>query len=58
MRGGTSKGVFFNNGDLPADAQHPGAGRDALLQRIIGGPTLMKSRSTVWVALLQAPVKR
>ncbi|MEC8045966.1 MAG: PrpF domain-containing protein, partial [Pseudomonadota bacterium] len=38
MRGGTSKGVFFNNGDLPAGAQHPGAERDALLQRIIGSP--------------------
>ncbi|MEC9154759.1 MAG: 2-methylaconitate cis-trans isomerase PrpF, partial [Pseudomonadota bacterium] len=38
MRGGTSKGVFFNSGDLPAGAQHPGAERDALLQRIIGSP--------------------
>ena len=35
MRGGTSKGVFFNNGDLPAGAQHPGAERDALLLSLI-----------------------
>ena len=26
MRGGTSKGVFFNLADLPAAAQQPGAG--------------------------------
>ncbi len=34
MRGGTSKGVFFHAGDLPAD---PGA-RDRLLLRVIGSP--------------------
>ena len=34
MRGGTSKGVFFNIKDLPADP----AVRDALLLRIIGSP--------------------
>jgi len=38
IRGGTSKGVFFNLADLPADAQQPGAARDALLLRIIGSP--------------------
>lgn len=38
MRGGTSKGVFFNLEDLPAAAQQPGAARDALLLRVIGSP--------------------
>lgn len=38
MRGGTSKGVFFNLADLPADAQQPGAYRDAVLLRVIGSP--------------------
>ena len=38
MRGGTSKGVFFRLDDLPKAAQVPGAGRDALLMRVIGSP--------------------
>jgi 2-methylaconitate isomerase len=38
MRGGTSKGVFFNRADLPAAAQVPGAARDKLLLRVIGSP--------------------
>lgn len=38
MRGGTSKGVFFLRDDLPEAAQTPGAGRDALLLRVIGSP--------------------
>jgi probable AcnD-accessory protein PrpF len=38
MRGGTSKGVFFRLQDLPADAQVPGAQRDAFLMRVIGSP--------------------
>jgi probable AcnD-accessory protein PrpF len=38
MRGGTSKGVFFRLEDLPAEAQVPGAARDALLMRVIGSP--------------------
>jgi probable AcnD-accessory protein PrpF len=38
MRGGTSKGVFFNLTDLPHAAQVPGAARDALLLRVIGSP--------------------
>jgi probable AcnD-accessory protein PrpF len=38
MRGGTSKGVFFNLTDLPAAAQIPGTARDALLLRVIGSP--------------------
>lgn len=38
MRGGTSKGVFFNLADLPEAAQAPGRARDALLLRVIGSP--------------------
>ncbi|MFB2735591.1 2-methylaconitate cis-trans isomerase PrpF [Shewanella mangrovisoli] len=38
MRGGTSKGVFFNLLDLPEAAQVPGPARDALLLRVIGSP--------------------
>ncbi|MGE6447330.1 2-methylaconitate cis-trans isomerase PrpF [Pseudoalteromonas tetraodonis] len=38
MRGGTSKGVFFNLTDLPAPAQVAGATRDSLLLRVIGSP--------------------
>ncbi|HIG79906.1 MAG TPA: 2-methylaconitate cis-trans isomerase PrpF [Cycloclasticus sp.] len=38
MRGGTSKGVFFNLTDLPKAAQATGAARDALLLRVIGSP--------------------
>lgn len=38
MRGGTSKGVFFKQDDLPETAQIPGAARDALLLRVVGSP--------------------
>lgn len=38
MRGGTSKGVFFNISELPADAQQAGQARDALLLRVMGSP--------------------
>lgn len=38
MRGGTSKGVFFQLDDLPESARVPGAARDALLLRVIGSP--------------------
>lgn len=38
MRGGTSKGVFFNLTDLPASAQVAGEARDKLLLRVIGSP--------------------
>ncbi|WP_415721817.1 2-methylaconitate cis-trans isomerase PrpF [Photobacterium ganghwense] len=38
MRGGTSKGVFFNLADLPPQAQIPGKDRDSLLLRVIGSP--------------------
>ncbi|HFD4043861.1 TPA: 2-methylaconitate cis-trans isomerase PrpF [Vibrio parahaemolyticus] len=38
MRGGTSKGVFFNLEDLPPEAQVTGEARDKLLLRVIGSP--------------------
>ncbi|GLR04152.1 putative methylaconitate Delta-isomerase PrpF [Vibrio hyugaensis] len=38
MRGGTSKGVFFNLEDLPQTAQVAGEARDKLLLRVIGSP--------------------
>lgn len=38
IRGGTSKGVFFNLTDLPEAAQVAGEARDNLLLRVIGSP--------------------
>lgn len=38
IRGGTSKGVFFNLTDLPERCQVPGAARDNMLLRVIGSP--------------------
>lgn len=38
MRGGTSKGVFFNLTDLPKECQTAGKSRDAMLLRVIGSP--------------------
>ena len=38
MRGGTSKGVFFEPSDLPADVRDAPALRDALLMRVVGSP--------------------
>ncbi len=38
MRGGTSKGVFFNLDDLPAQAQIAGKVRDDILLSVIGSP--------------------
>ena len=38
LRGGTSKGVFFNLTDLPEAAQVPGEARDNILLRVIGSP--------------------
>jgi len=38
LRGGTSKGVFFQLQDLPEAARQPGAARDALLLRVLGSP--------------------
>ena len=38
MRGGTSKGVFFNLTELPAQCQIAGDARDNMLLRVIGSP--------------------
>lgn len=38
MRGGTSKGVFFNISDLPKEAQVAGPIRDKLILRVLGSP--------------------
>lgn len=38
MRGGTSKGVFFNLTDLPESCQQAGSARDNMLLRVIGSP--------------------
>ena len=38
MRGGTSRSIFFNLGDLPERAQEPGPWRDVFLQRVAGSP--------------------
>ncbi|MCG7875279.1 MAG: 2-methylaconitate cis-trans isomerase PrpF [Candidatus Thiodiazotropha endolucinida] len=38
LRGGTSKGLFFNLEDLPEPARVPGQARDKLLLRVIGSP--------------------
>ncbi|WP_419771394.1 MAG: 2-methylaconitate cis-trans isomerase PrpF [Candidatus Marinarcus sp.] len=44
MRGGTSKGTFFNIADLPKEAQENPAKRDKLLQRIVGSPDIYKQQ--------------
>lgn len=38
MRGGTSKGIFFNLADLPEPCQAAGQARDAFLLRVVGSP--------------------
>ena len=38
MRGGTSKGLYFHEHDLPS----PGAKRDKLLQRLMGSPDVVQ----------------
>lgn len=38
IRGGTSKGVFFNLADLPESCQFAGEARDKMLLRVIGSP--------------------
>ncbi len=38
IRGGTSKGVFFNLEDLPKSAHVAGESRDRMLMRVIGSP--------------------
>ncbi len=44
MRGGTSKGTFFNISDLPKEAQEDTKKRDKLLQRIVGSPDIYKKQ--------------
>ena len=44
MRGGTSKGTFFNIADLPKEAQEDPKKRDKLLQRIVGSPDVYKQQ--------------
>jgi len=44
MRGGTSKGTFFNIADLPKEAQEDTAKLHKLLQRVIGSPDLYKKQ--------------
>lgn len=58
MRGGTSKGVFFNLDDLPQEAQVAGEARDKLLLRVIGSQILTLNKSTEWAARRQVQVKR
>ncbi len=38
MRGGTSKGTFFNIADLPLEAQQSQEAKDKLLLRVVGSP--------------------
>lgn len=58
MRGGTSKGVFFNLEDLPQEAQVAGAARDKLLLRVIGSPDPYAKQIDGMGARRQAPVKQ
>ena len=44
MRGGTSKGTFFNIADLPKEAQEDKTKRNKLLQRIVGSPDVYKKQ--------------
>ena len=44
MRGGTSKGTFFNIADLPKEAQEDTTKRNRLLQRIVGSPDVYKKQ--------------
>jgi len=44
MRGGTSKGTFFNIADLPKEAQEDQTKRNKLLQRIVGSPDVYKKQ--------------
>jgi len=44
MRGGTSKGTFFNISDLPVEAQEDQTKRNKLLQRIVGSPDVYKKQ--------------
>ena len=44
MRGGTSKGTFFNITDLPKEAQENQEAKNRLLQRIVGSPDAYKKQ--------------
>ncbi len=44
MRGGTSKGTFFNIADLPKEAIDNSALRDKILQRVVGSPDVYKKQ--------------
>ncbi|MCP4969210.1 MAG: 2-methylaconitate cis-trans isomerase PrpF [Arcobacter sp.] len=44
MRGGTSKGTFFNIANLPKKAQENQEARNKLLQRIVGSPDVYKKQ--------------
>lgn len=44
MRGGTSKGTFFNIADLPKEAQENQEAKNKLLQRIVGSPDVYKKQ--------------
>jgi len=44
MRGGTSKGTFFNIADLPKKAQDSLEARNKLLQRVVGSPDVYKQQ--------------
>lgn len=44
MRGGTSKGTFFNIADLPKVAQENQEIKNKLLQRIVGSPDIYKKQ--------------
>ncbi len=44
MRGGTSKGTFFNIADLPKQAQENQVAKNKLLQRIVGSPDAYKKQ--------------
>lgn len=44
MRGGTSKGTFFNIADLPKEAQEDQNKKNKLLQRVVGSPDAYKKQ--------------
>ena len=44
MRGGTSKGTFFNIKNLPEEVKNDTKKRDKLLQRIVGSPDIYKKQ--------------
>lgn len=57
MRGGTSKGTFFNIKDLPLEAQNNQEAKDKLLLRVVGSPDPYKNKLMVWVEPHQALLK-